>query len=479
MRQLSGLDASFLYFEMPNAPMHIGSVAIYDPSTAPGGKVRFKEIVANIGARAHLIPSLTSRLVTVPMSADHPYWVADGQYDPEFHIRHMALPQPGDWRQLCILVSRLHARPLDRNRPLWEAYVIEGLDNVEGYPKGCFAVYMKVHHAAIDGASGVEMNTIVHDLSPVPERVDESQVFSVDTQPKNLELLIRAGMNKVKIPLKLATVIKNSGPGFAKAFSGVATGRLKRITDIPRTRFNRTVSSHRVFEAIRLDLSEIKAIKNAASPCTVNDVALAIVGGGLRRYLAAKNELPTSTLVAMAPVNVRSKEKLGTGGNEVSQMTVSLSTDVEGGRARLMAVNESTRNAKELTNAVGAKSMTDYSQFIPPTLAHSAAKLASRAKLANRFSPIYNCVVTNVPGPPIPIFYTGAKMLCSYGTGPVLDSVGLFHAVSSYCNEFTIAFTACREMMPDPEFYKECLMASLAELQELVGEQTDEVMAKP
>ncbi|MEM7084160.1 MAG: wax ester/triacylglycerol synthase domain-containing protein, partial [Pseudomonadota bacterium] len=168
MQQLSGLDASFLYLETANSPMHIGGLSIYDPSTAEGGRVTFKQILANITARAQRIPALTNTLVEVPLSLDHPYWRTDGDFDPEFHIRHIALPKPGDWRQLCIQVSRLHARPLDRAHPLWEMYVIEGLDNVEGYPPGCFAILSKMHHAAIDGASGIEIASVIHDLDPSP-----------------------------------------------------------------------------------------------------------------------------------------------------------------------------------------------------------------------------------------------------------------------------------------------------------------------
>ena len=165
MRQLSGLDASFLYMETTNAPMHIAGLGIYDQSTAPGGKLRFKDIVENVHQRILPLPTMTQSLMTVPLELDHPYWVTDGSFDPEFHIRHLALPQPGDWRQLCILVSRLHARPLDRSRPLWELYIIEGLDNVAGVPTGSFAMFTKMHHAAIDGTSSVELSVAMHDLS--------------------------------------------------------------------------------------------------------------------------------------------------------------------------------------------------------------------------------------------------------------------------------------------------------------------------
>ncbi len=479
MRQLTGLDASFLYLETRNAPMHIGGLSIYDPSTAPGGKVRFKQIVDNIARRVHRVPAMTSRLVTVPLRLDHPYWLSDGTFDPEYHVRHIALPAPGDWRQLCILVSRIHARPLDRARPLWEAYVIEGLDNVEGYPKGCFAVYTKMHHAAIDGASGVEINAVMHDLSAEPVAAESIQTFKVDNPPTSAELLLRAQVNTIKIPFRFASIAKNTAPDLVKAAAGVVSGKLKRVSNIPRTRFNTNVSPHRVIDALRVDFEDIRNIKNAFKPATVNDVALTIVGGALRRYLDAKGELPEQSLAAMAPINVRTQDKLGTAGNLVSQMTVKLCTDVPDGKDRLQAVNEGTRNAKELTNAIGAKTMTDYTQFIPSTLTASAARLASSLSLANRISPSYNCVVTNVPGPPIPLFYTGAKMLCTFGTGPVLDSVGLFHAISTYCGEFTITFTACRDMLPDPAFYAGCLRESFDEMKSAALVEQKVVAAKP
>ncbi len=224
--------------------MHIGGLSIYDPSTAEGGKVGFKQILTNLGARASTVAALTNTLVEVPLSLDHPYWCADGEFDPEFHIRHIALPKPGDWRQLCIQVSRLHARPLDRAHPLWEMYIIEGLDNVEGYPPGCFAVLSKMHHAAIDGASGIEIAAVIHDLEPMPAPQKNVHPIKTESVPSNLNLLWRAQINTIKMPFRVFSVAKNTVPGFAKLAAGLATGRLDRVSKIPRTRFNTTVSPH-------------------------------------------------------------------------------------------------------------------------------------------------------------------------------------------------------------------------------------------
>lgn len=464
MQQLSGLDASFLYLETKNSPMHIASLGIYDPSTAPDGKVTFKQILANTLARKHLVPPMNNVLVDVPFRLDHPYWIADDKLDVEYHIRHMALPQPGDWRQLCILVSRLHARPMDRSRPLWEMDVIEGLDNVAGCPKGSFAIYLKIHHAAFDGASAVELGAALHDFTPNYKKIAAPVKIKGERPPSNASLILRSQLNTIKQPMRMFNVARSTLPGFAKLAAGLRKGKYTRVKSVPRTRFNGTVSPHRVFEGMSVDFENIRAIKNQFEGVTVNDIALSICGGALRKYLSSKQELPEDSLVAMAPINVRTQDEKGTHGNQVSQMTVLLRSDIEDPIDRLIAVNQGTRNAKELTNAVGAKAMTDITQFIPSTLAGTAAKLSSSMGLANQIKPQYNCTVTNVPGLQVPMYYTGAQLVNTYGLGPAVDSMGLFHAISSYCGQFIISVTCCREMMPDPEFYISCVKQSYQEL---------------
>jgi diacylglycerol O-acyltransferase len=464
MEQLTGLDASFLYLETRNSPMHISGLYLYTQETAPGGKVRFKDILEFITSRVQRLPTMAKRLKRVPLDLDHPYWVDDGDFDPEYHIRHVRLPEPGDWRQLCIMVSRIHARPLDRERPLWEIHVIEGLDNVEGCPPGSFALFTKMHHAAVDGTSGMEITAAIHDLEPTAT-AEIHDWRSGEKEPGALTLLARAQRNALRQPLRFISVARNTVPGFARAFMLTRRGKLERIAKVPRTRFNGTVSPYRVFTGINVPLAEIKAIKNAVEGATVNDVAIAIVGGALRHYLQDKNELPAQSLVAMAPVNVRNPNDEA-GGNIVSTMAVKVYSEVEDARGRLEAVHRGTNSAKALNNAIGAKSMTDYAQFIPSTLTAQAARLASRWHLANQISPFYNCVITNVPGPQVPLYCAGARMITNYGTGPCADSLGLFHVISSYCGGFTVSATCCREMMPDPGFYRECLLRSFEELRD-------------
>ena len=224
MEQLSGMDAAFVYLESANQAMHIGSLAIYDQSTAPGGRVSFKDILHYFEARLHKARCLRQRLARVPFSLDQPYWIDDPDFDLEYHVRHIALPHPGDWRQLCIQTARLHARPLDMNKPLWEFTIIEGLDNVPGVPKGSFALVSKIHHAAIDGVSGAELSMAMHDLSPDATVQPPDRVWLPDYQPTGLELMTRSALNSLKTPIKLARLLASATPSVAR----LATAILKK-----------------------------------------------------------------------------------------------------------------------------------------------------------------------------------------------------------------------------------------------------------
>lgn len=464
MEQLSGLDAAFLYFETKNAPMHIGSVAIYDQSTVPGGVLGFKEILKNYESRLHLARAFRQRLAFVPMNLDHPYWFEDPDFDIEFHVRHIALPHPGDWRQLCIQVARLHSRALDVNRPLWEFYVLEGLDNVEGIPKGSFAIVSKVHHAAIDGVSGAEMTAAVHDLTPDATPAPPDEKWVPEREPLALELMARTAGHTAVQPFRLANVVARSFPALARAGIRMTTGELKSSGSVPRTRFNNCVSPHRVFDGRSFELDDLKAIKNVVPGATINDVVLAICGGALRKYLADKEELPAESLVAMTPISVRAPESQKSAGNQVSAMTVAIGSDIADPMKRLETVFEHTTNSKELTNAVGAKTMTDYTQFIPSMTAGLAARLYSGLGLANRMKLPMNCVITNIPGPQVPLYMTGARLVTQFGTGPILDGMGLIMPVFSYGGQITISLTSCREMVPDPAFFADCIQESFEEL---------------
>lgn len=468
MQQLTGQDASFLYFETANAPMHIGSVAIYDPSTTGREIQGFKDILAYTEERLHLARCFRQRIVTVPLNMDHPWWIEDPNFDLEYHIRHIALPKPGDWRQLCILTSRLISRPLDRKHPLWEYYVVEGLDNVEGLPKGCYAIISKVHHAAIDGMSGSEMTAALHDLEPHPGPVPPpNRPWVPERVPTDGELMVRAGFNNSTSPARVARLLRDTVPAVARVARGL---RDKELTppaapgQVPQTRFNKTVSPHRVMDGVDFQIEDFKTIKNAVEGATINDAVLAVVGGAMRKYLDHHNELPDASLVAMAPVSVRSEDARKDAGNQVSAMMVPLASNVEDPLERLAATHEGAMASKKLTNAIGAQLMTDFNNFIPSSTAGLAARMWTRMQLANNVPAPFNCVVTNVPGPQFPLYSAGAKLVRNIGYGPVLDGMGLIHPVFSYCGQISISFTSCRSMMPDPAFYAECIQASFDEL---------------
>lgn len=466
MEQLSGQDASFLYFETPHAPMHVGSFSIYDPSTAPGGFVRFKDILHHIESRLHLSRAFRQRLVEVPLNLDHPYWIQDA-FDLEFHVRHIALPKPGDWRQLCIQVARLHARALDMTKPPWEMYVIEGLDNVEGVPEGSFAVLMKIHHAMIDGMSGSEITAYIHDIEPDPKDKPTPQPFEPEPQPNPLELLARANFNTTTQPFRWMEVMSRSMPGMARLTQGFGTSEIRPTKIAPRTRFNGQITSHRVVDGKSFALDDIRAIKAGLEGATVNDVIITIIGGALRKYLEHHGDLPNDSLIAMAPISVRSEGEKGAAGNQVSAMTVEVGSHIADPVERLKYVYDSTSNSKAMTKAVGARNLSDYSQFIPSQLAGLASRLMTSPairSMTESAQPVFNTTITNVPGPQTPLYFAGAELVRFNGLGPITDGMGIIHPIFSYMGQISVSFTSCREVMPDPEVYAGFLQESFDEL---------------
>lgn len=465
MQQLSGMDASFLYFETANAPMHIASVAIYDPSTSPKGTMSFEDVVENTRRRLHLARSFRQRAVPVPFNIDHPWWIEDPDFDLEFHIRHLALPKPGNWQQLCTQAARLHARPLDTSRPLWEFYVIEGLDDIEGVPPGSVAVVSKIHHAAIDGVSGAEMTAAIHDLEPEGQPPTEDD-WKPEPVPSPTDLLARASLNLTLRPMRFARVMGRMVPAIGAVQRQVRRSQLDLpdVGRVPKTRFNVPVTPHRVVDGRSFPLDQLRAVKNAIPGATINDAVLTVVGGAMRAYLHSKGELPGDSLIAMAPISVRTEGESGSAGNQVATMNVPLRTDIGDPLARLAAVYDGTVRSKALTNAVGARLLSEYSSLLPNGLAGLGARLYTRLGMANRTNPVFNTVVTNVPGPQIPLYSAGARLVRLYGMGPVFDGMGIIHPVFSYCGQLTISVTSCREMLPDAPFYAECLQSSFDEL---------------
>ncbi len=468
--------------ESPNSPMHIGNLLIYNPETAPDGFVRFKDILSFIESRMQLSKTIRQRLVRVPFDLDYPYWIEDPDFDLEYHVRHIALPKPGDWRQLCIQTARIHSRPMDLTRPPWEFTVVEGLENVRDYPKGCFAMVTKVHHAAIDGISGIDLMEALHTITPSTAPPNAPDEWKAEKVPGPVELLGKSYVNSILNPFRQAQVAAQSIPGVAGAIKGLITRDFKLTSDLvpPRTRFNRSISAHRVVEGRTFPLKDVKAIRALLPEAKVNDVALAIVGGSLNKYLTEKGDLPKSTMTAMAPISVRTADEKGDMGNQVAAMIAPLGSHLADPVERLNYVFSQTKNSKALTNAIGARTMTEVSKVNPLLYMALGAQLFSRVSVAHRFAMPFNTVVTNVPGPPVPIYSSGAKMeAMALSLICLTDGLGLAHVVQSYCGDAYISFTACRDIMPDPEFYSECMQESFEDLLAAAKALESEPQEKP
>ncbi len=469
MRQLNGHDARFLYSDTTHTNSNVTLIQIYDQSTAPGGKVRFKGIMDHIASRLDRSPIFRSKLLRVPMELDYPYWVEDENFDLEYHVRHIALPKPGDWRQFCIQASRIHARPLDLNRPLWEIYVMEGLDSFVDLPPGSFALLIKIHHAAVDVEHSSEISMLLHDLSPVPPKPEPPKPWFPEPAPGMLGLLGRGIANSIRSPLQLSVPLTRSLLKMAPVAVNFVKDLLLKPEKITTTRFSSVVSPYRVFDTRRFPLDEFKTIRQLVAGATVNDVALAICASSLRRYLALKDALPETSLTAVAPVYIRDADKSASAPPTVSWLRVELGTQIADPVARLEYIRKQTSSSDVIARALQAEELTDITQHAPASTLALASKILSKAATSVRQRmPLANCIITNVPGSSVPLYLNGARMTYFSAIMPISDGMGLVLAVTSYDGRIVISPTSCRYLMPDPEVFSQCIRDSYQEYLALV-----------
>jgi diacylglycerol O-acyltransferase / wax synthase len=421
MQQLTAHDASFLYADTIHANSNITFVQIYDQSTAPGGKVRFKTILAHIQSRLHRSPIFRSKLLRVPLELDLPYWVEDELFDIEYHVRHIALPEPGDWRQFCIQASRIHARALDLHRPLWEIYVIEGLDSIAELPAGSFALLTKIHHAAIDVESRNDFTEVLHDTTRRPSKPEPPEPWFPERPPGALALLCRAGIHLALAPARLINPLLRAAPA-ATAF---ARDLLRPEHHPIVTRFNAVVSPHRVFDTRRFLHEEFESIRSLVDAATVNDAVLAVCSAGLRRYLDGHAELPRADLTAIVALDIGADEGQATSG--CIRFGTCLADPVE----RLGWIHRQTSTAQPAA--------------------------------AQRGMPLPSCTITHVPGPSVPVYLHGARMTYFSAILPISDGMGLVFAVTGYDGRIVVSPTSCRELMPDPQAFTQCVRDSFQE----------------
>jgi diacylglycerol O-acyltransferase / wax synthase len=482
MKLLSALDALFLHLETPEQPMHVGALNTLKLPDRYKGDFH-KDVVEHFEARLHLAPLFRRKLATMPMGVTNPAWMIDKDLDLAWHIQKVKLPKPGSMKQLNAFVAKSHAELLTRDRPLWRAYVIEGLAD------GQAAFYAKFHHCALDGQGGVALAKAILDLEakPAPRAVSASaqgtsrrQVLTVvqtagkkpQGKPSTGALLaasFRGLLGQYAALLRATPQITNSvgdvlsqrlkggdTQTVAGALDGLITGlkggylgAVKGLVG-PKTRINVAISDKRSFATLRLALQDVKQLGKAAGG-SLNDAVLGIVSGGLRRYLASHGELPKKTLVCAMPVSLRSEPHQGAGEieNQSSMVLTTLASDIADPVKRLEAIIAGTQRAKQLSSAMKSGMPTDIPSLGIPWLMTGLTKLYTGSKIANRLPPVANVVVSNVPGPPIPLFMAGAQITSYYPVSIVVHGIALNITLQSYHGQLYFGLIACAKAMPD------------------------------
>jgi WS/DGAT/MGAT family acyltransferase len=471
MKQLSGLDAAFLHLETGAQFGHISGLGIFsrpdDPDYSP-----YEAWREQIRSRLPLIAPLRRRLVEVPLGLDHPYWLEDPDFDLDFHVRHAAVPPPGDDGQLKQVVARLIARPLDRTRPLWLYYVIEGLSGDR------FATLIIFHHAAVDGAAGAELMSLLLDHEPEPAPHVTVDEWKPEARPGDTELLARGLLGLVRKPARAALLAARTAEDLGRATRNpvvIATARqvtaglhgpvgtllnfgrsrsverddLIALPSVrpPRTPFNRPITPHRKLAIGTAALADIKAIKDAYG-VTVNDVVMAVCAAGLRAWLQRHDALPDAPLVALVPVSVRTGNEDDPWQNRVSMLTATLPTDEPDAAARLLAIHDGMKYSKDLFDALPAERLTDFAEFPPPAVFARAMRLGARLGVGSRTAP-GNLVISNVPGPRAPLYAAGARLEHYYPLSVIVEGQGLNITVQSYLDRLDFGIVSCPELVPD------------------------------
>jgi WS/DGAT/MGAT family acyltransferase len=469
MRPLSGLDATFVYLESDHSPMHIGGVYLIDAADAPPD-FNYESLRSHITSRLQCSRVFRERLVEVPLDLSRPYWINDPEFDLDAHLPGLTLRRPGGKRELMQLAAEIFGHTLDRNRPLWDLCFVDGLDDVPGLAKGSYALITRAHHAAVDGGSGVEMVSALLDVSPQPRVIDAVDDWEPEDLPGTASMVAKTYAGLGRKSVEFGKFVGEVARGTAQMYGIRQIRKLDpppRLLSAPRTVFNGPVSSSRTFWATDFEFDIVRRIRKAVPDATVNDVLLAICSGGLRRYLRERGVLPQEPLVAMAPVSVRKEDDKGKMGNQVSAMLVNLETDTDDPLQRLLSIRRNTHNSKIHSSALPAEKLTE---FIPSETAAAAARLYTRTRLGGRHRPFFNLTITNVPGPPAPLYIAGAPLKQMFGMAPILDGLGLLIVIFSYAGRISISLTSCLGVVPDPERLAGCMDQALAELEGAVGQ---------
>ena len=466
IQQVSGSDATFLYAESPTSPMHIATLTIVE------GSLEFDDFKKIVASKLHLIPKFRKRLLNVPMNLDYPYWVDDPNFDIDLHINRLKLPDPSNWKTLREMTSSIFSSPLDLRRPLWSIDFIEGLDEVSQVPKGSVAIVSKVHHVMIDGSSGVGIMGILFDKSETDKdkEIPKPKPFEPDELPDELSLLLKSSQSFFKDPLKIPKLIGETAFTFLKGnvSSQFSVKKTKKSSfSTPNTIFNNSVSPKRTWGTAILSFDRINTLRKIMN-VSINDVILAICAGGIRRYLSEKEKLPVQPLVANVPISIRVKGEKQEMNNQISNMLVRIATHIKDPIERLEYIQEQTNRGKTRHKAVGAKALSKMADAVPFGLANLAAGLYSKYNIKEFHRPPFNVTITNVPGPQMPLYLRGHKILSIFGLTPVLDGFGLIIAAFSYNGLVSLTTTSDAKTMPDADLFSRYIRESANELEEII-----------
>ncbi|HVM39451.1 MAG TPA: wax ester/triacylglycerol synthase family O-acyltransferase [Acidimicrobiia bacterium] len=465
MERLSGLDASFLYFETPSTHLHVGGIMVFDPSTSSSGDGSFEWVCDQVNRRLVPHKEFRRRPVRVPFNLHHPVWIEDPHFDLRRHVKRIGAPSPGGMEELAELAGEILSIPLDRNKPLWEMWVVDGLEN------GYVALIAKMHHATIDGVTGANLMVHLFDLEPETEAPPVPELPEGEHVPSDFELVGYAVRSRLRRPLQFVRAVRDTGEAVvnvARRRRGGGGGMPTPFT-APRTSFNGAITPRRSVGFSSIPLDEVKKVKDLLG-CTVNDIVLAVCGGALRRYLEERGEVVDKPLIAACPVSMHGVGDDGEGVNQVSAMFASLATDIDDPVERVREINKVSRAAKEEHQAIGASFLRNWAEFSGPNLGY-AFRLYSRMKLAERHAPIHNLVISNVPGPPFPLYFGGAKLVALSPLGPIFEGAGLNVTVLSYLDSVGFGLHACPDVIPDvwemagliPQAFEELQKAAAAD----------------
>ncbi len=457
LERLTVLDELFLHLEGPDTHMHVGALVVFE-----GPPPDYEEYKEQVGRRLQLVPRFRQKIANVPFGLGRPVWVDDTHFNLEYHVRQTALPAPGDDSKLKRLTGRIMSQQLDRTKPLWEIWFVEGLANDR------WALISKTHHAVVDGVSGVDLMSVMLDLGPEPQ-VIEAEPWRPEPEPTADKLLKDAVGERITSPGEIIRIVQSAVLDPAKLPNKVIQAARDlgsfvggSLDFAPTSSLNQQVGPHRRFETVLTDLEEIKAVKNAHG-ATVNDVVLSVVSGGLRHLLKGRGErVDDIELRAMIPVSVRADADRGALGNQVASLWATLPINEADPVKRLKTVSEHMGNLKRSGQAVGAQILTSLGEYAPPTILAQASRLVSRQRA-------YNLVITNVPGPQLPLYSAGRRMLEIYPVVPLSANTALGIALFSYDGTIGIGLLADYDTAPDVGVLAEGIEKSIAELHATIG----------